>query len=183
MMKKLINIIDDEKADKESISIGFEKLDKITCKFDNSALIYIAARHGMGLKTFADSLADIVYKVKAEGLRYTDFSTGKVIISIRTPGDEKAEFDSNNKTIKDILYLDFYDISYNSQEIFKGYKPMSDEDAVRIRDFVLKWKDKVYTIWVHCDAGISRSTGVAAGILEVFGEDNSYIICFAIVKR
>lgn len=117
----------------------------------------------------------ILNKSKAERLSYTDYSSDKVIISISTPGDEKAEFDSNNKTIKDILYLDFYDISYNSQEIFKGYEPMADEDAVKIRDFVLKWKDKVDTIWVHCDAGISRSAGVAAGILEALGKDNSYI--------
>lgn len=117
----------------------------------------------------------IMNKSKAERLSYTDYSSDKVIISIRTPSDEKAEFDSNNKTIKDILYLEFYDISYNSQEIFKGYEPMTDEDAVKIRDFVLKWKDEVDTIWVHCDAGISRSTGVAAGILEALGKDNSYI--------
>lgn len=117
----------------------------------------------------------ILNKSKAQRLSYTDYSSAKVIISIRTPGDEKAEFNSNNKTIKAILYLEFYDISYNSQEIFKGYEPMTDEDAVKIRDFVLKWKDKVDTIWVHCDAGISRSAGVAAGILEALGEDNSYI--------
>lgn len=117
----------------------------------------------------------ILNKSKAQRLSYTDYSSDKVIISIRTPGDEKAKFDSNNKTIKDILYLEFYDISYNSQEIFKGYAPMTDEDAVKIKDFVLKWKDKVDTIWVHCDAGISRSAGVAAGILEAFGEDTSFI--------
>lgn len=117
----------------------------------------------------------ILNKSKAQRLSYTDYSSDKVIISIRTPGDEKAKFDSNNKTIKDILYLEFYDISYNSQEIFKGYAPMTDEDAVKIKDFVLKWKDKVDTIWVHCDAGISRSAGVAAGILEGFGEDTSFI--------
>lgn len=117
----------------------------------------------------------VLSRMKAERLTYTDYSSDKVIISISTPGDEKAEFDSNNITIKDILYLEFYDISYNSQEVFKGYESMSDEDAVKIRDFVLKWKGKVDTIWVHCDAGISRSAGVAAGILEVLGEDNSYI--------
>ena len=117
----------------------------------------------------------ILNKSKAQRLSYTDYSSDKAIISISTPGDEKTEFDSNNKTIKDILYLEFYDISYNSQEIFKGYEPMTDEDAVKIKDFVLKWKDKVDTLWVHCDAGISRSAGVAAGILEALGKDNSYI--------
>lgn len=114
-------------------------------------------------------------KSKAQRLSYNDFSSDKVIISIRTPSDEKAKFDSNNKTIKDILYLEFYDISYNSQEIFKGYAPMSDEDAIKIRDFVLKWKDKIDTLWVHCDAGISRSAGVAAGILDGLDLDSSPI--------
>lgn len=117
----------------------------------------------------------ILNKSKAHRLSYTDYSSDKAIISISTPGDEKTEFDSNNKTIKEILYLDFYDISYNSQEIFKGYEPMTDEDAVKIKDFVLKWKDEVDIIWVHCDAGIFRSAGVAAGIIEALGEDNSYI--------
>lgn len=117
----------------------------------------------------------ILNKSKAQRLSYTDYSSDKVIISIRTPGDDKAGFDSNNKSIKDILYLEFYDISYNSQDVFKGYDPMTDEDAVKIKDFVLKWKDKVDTLWVHCDAGISRSAGIAAGILEALGEDKSYI--------
>lgn len=117
----------------------------------------------------------VLDKSKAQRLSYNDLSSDKIVISIRTPSDEKAKFDSNNKTIKDILYLEFYDISYNSQEIFKGYTPMTDDDAIQIRDFVLKWKDKVDTLWIHCDAGISRSAGVAAGILEFLGEDISYI--------
>lgn len=117
----------------------------------------------------------VLNKSKAQRLSYKDILSDKVIISIRTPGDEKAKFDSNNKTIKDILYLEFYDISYNSLEIFRGYTPMTDNDAIQIRDFVLKWKDKVDTLWIHCDAGISRSAGVAAGILEALGEDSSPI--------
>lgn len=118
----------------------------------------------------------ILNKSKAEKLSYKDFSSDKVIISIRTPGDEKAEFNAENSTIKDILYLSFYDVSTQTQDIFKGYPAMTDEDAIKIKDFVLKWKDRVDTIWVHCDAGISRSAGVAAGILEGLGQDNSFIL-------
>ncbi|MCM1285137.1 MAG: hypothetical protein NC213_08110 [Acetobacter sp.] len=118
----------------------------------------------------------ILNKSKAKRLSYTDCSDDKVIISIRTPGDEKAEFNSGNSTIKDILYLSFYDVSTETQDIFKGYPAMTDDDAVKIRDFVLKWKDRVDTIWVHCDMGMSRSAGVAAGILEGLGQDNSIIL-------
>lgn len=117
----------------------------------------------------------ILNKAKAQGLSYKDFSSDKVIISIRTPGDERAEFNSGNNTIKDILYLSFYDVSTEIQDIFKGYSAMTDKDAVKIRDFVLKWKDRVDTIWVHCDAGISRSAGVAAGIMDGIDEDSSQI--------
>ncbi len=46
------------------ISTGFDKLDKIAEKFGDSALIYIAARPGMGLRTFANNLADIIYRTK-----------------------------------------------------------------------------------------------------------------------
>lgn len=118
----------------------------------------------------------ILNKSKAERLSYTDYSADRVIISISTPGDEKAEFNLGNSTIKDILYLSFYDISTETQDIFKGYPAMSDEDAIKIKNFVLKWKDKVDTIWVHCDIGMSRSAGVAAGLLEGLGQDNSFII-------
>lgn len=118
----------------------------------------------------------ILNKSKAQRLSYNDFSSEKVIISISTPGDEKTVFNPNNNTIKDVLYLSFYDISYETQDIFKGYPAMSDNDAIKIRDFVLKWKDKVDTLWVQCDMGISRSAGVAAGIVEAFGKDNSFIL-------
>ncbi len=84
----------------------------------------------------------ILNKSKTERLSYTDYSSDKVIISIRTPCDEKAVFNSDNSTIKDVLYLSFYDISDETQDIFKGYSAMSDDDAVKIRDFVLEWKNK-----------------------------------------
>lgn len=40
------------------------KLDKITEKFDNNVLIYIISRHGMGIRTFADTLTDSIMKTK-----------------------------------------------------------------------------------------------------------------------
>lgn len=117
----------------------------------------------------------VLNKAKAQRLSYKDFLSNKVIISISTPSDDKAVFNIDNDSIKDILYLSFYDVSTETQNIFKGYPAMTDEDAVQIRDFVLKWKDTVDTIIVHCDAGISRSAGVAAGILDGLDQDSSQI--------
>jgi predicted protein tyrosine phosphatase len=118
----------------------------------------------------------ILNKQKAERLSYTDFSADKVIISIRTPNDKKANINTNNSTIKDILYLSFYDISYDTQSIFKDYPAMTDDDVIKIRDFVLKWKDNVSTFWVHCDIGMSRSAGVTAGIIKGLGGNANDIL-------
>lgn len=117
----------------------------------------------------------VLNKTNAERLSFNDFSSDKVIISIRTPDDEQAVFNLENNSIKDVLYLSFYDVSTETQDIFKGYPAMTDEDALKIKKFVLKWKDKVDTIIVHCDAGISRSAGVAAGILDGLDQDSSLI--------
>lgn len=57
-MKKLIDIINDEKADKETISTGFKQLDRLTKGFRKSDLIYIGARPAMGKTTFAVNLAE-----------------------------------------------------------------------------------------------------------------------------
>ena len=117
----------------------------------------------------------VLNKAKAQELSYDNFSSDKVIISIKTPEDEQAVFNAENNSIKDILYLSFYDVSTETQDIFKGYPAMTDEDALNIKNFVLKWKDRVDIIIVHCDAGVSRSAGVAAGILDGLDQNSSQI--------
>ena len=104
----------------------------------------------------------VMNKSTAVRKSFSATSGSKVIISIRTPGDEKAEFNDENKSIKDVLYLAFYDVSFENSDIYAGYAGMT-----------LKWKDEVLELWIHCDAGVSRSAGVAAGILKAFGKDDS----------
>lgn len=107
---------------------------------------------------------------------YTDFDGSKIIISISDPFSEKVKFNRINRSIKDILYLSFYDISEETRSIFGGYESMSPIDAVLIRDFVLKWENFVDEIWVQCEMGISRSAGIAAAISEHFELDSTYIL-------
>lgn len=57
-MRKLIDIINDEKADKETISTGFRLLDRLTHGFKKSDLVYIGARPAMGKITFAVNLTE-----------------------------------------------------------------------------------------------------------------------------
>lgn len=106
----------------------------------------------------------------------TDFVKKKIIISIRDPHNDKAEFNQGNNSIKDILYLSFYDISEETKSIFGGYESMSPIDAILIRDFVLKWQNEVDEIWVQCEMGMSRSAGIAAAIMEYFDIDSKEIL-------
>jgi len=113
----------------------------------------------------------ILSRTKAVKLSYTDFTNDKVIISIKDPWAEKAHFNSGNSSIKEVLYLSFYDISEETKDIFGGYSSMSPDDALKIAHFINKWKDKVDTIWVHCEVGVSRSAGIAMAIMEYLNMD------------
>ena len=99
---------------------------------------------------------------KAIRLSYSDsdFDNDKIIISIRDPNKVKPEFNINNSSIKDILYLSFYDISEETKSIFGGYESMSPIDA----------------IWVQCEMGMSRSAGIAAALMEYYNIDSGYIL-------
>jgi predicted protein tyrosine phosphatase len=50
---------------------------------------------------------------------------------------------------------------------------MSEGDAQEIAVFVRRWWGRVATIVVHCHAGLSRSTGVAAAIRTHHGQDEA----------
>ena len=70
---------------------------------------------------------------------------------------------------------------------------MSPDDALKIAYFVNKWKDKVDTIWVHCEVGVSRSAGIAMAIMEYLNMDLTPIfenpiycpnmLCYALTKQ
>jgi predicted protein tyrosine phosphatase len=60
----------------------------------------------------------------------------------------------------DILRLKFHDIDRE----FPGMKLINEEDAIKILDFVNKYIDQAKFIVVHCNAGIPRSSGVAAAL-------------------
>lgn len=86
-----------------------------------------------------------------------------VIISIYSTGDIPCRFFANEH-IKAVGKWCFDDLA-NEQGI-------SIEQAKQIADFVKRHKD-IHTMVVHCDAGISRSAGIAAAIAAwAFGNDS-----------
>lgn len=75
--------------------------------------------------------------------------------------------------IKDILFLNFNDTDCNDD--VSGC--ISTKDALQIKEFVQKYieNDDLDLIIVQCEAGRSRSAGVAAAILKFIWNDDTSI--------
>ena len=52
---------------------------------------------------------------------------------------------------------------------------MNKDHAKSIWQFVKQWQEKVETIVVHCEQGMSRSPAVAAAICKTLGGDDSWL--------
>lgn len=104
-----------------------------------------------------------------------NFDVPTIIISIRSIGDTppKKLFLHSNPQVKDFITLAFDDVLI----YYQGYYPISEQQARKIARFVMRYKDSVEQIVVHCDAGISRSAGVAAAIAQYLnGNDDDFFI-------
>lgn len=85
----------------------------------------------------------------------------------------------------DILRLSFYDIDF--MPILDSKSNLIDDDsfmilfkkdhAKQILDFYSKVKDKVDELVVHCEAGRSRSAGIAAALLFISNQNDRIIFC------
>ena len=102
------------------------------------------------------------------------------IISISTPyyRYQNFPFKSEKNNVKDILFTKFADADAPNKndvygKIVSQEELISDKQAKEIVDFVKRNKDRY--IIVHCDAGISRSSGVGAAILKYYTGDDSRI--------
>ena len=87
------------------------------------------------------------------------------MISISSPYEDykEAPFCSATNNVVDICSVRFLDLD-NTYPIKKDLMQFSDAD--KIAEFVSQNRDKV--IIVHCDAGQSRSAGVAAAISRYY---------------
>lgn len=102
-------------------------------------------------------------------LRAGEIPGGSAIISISTPevSYRPLPFHLCDKCV--VLEEQFDDVDTKRNDLI----PMSAEDAARVVNFVNANKGK--PIFVHCDAGQSRSAGVAAAISKFMsGEDDRF---------
>ena len=89
-----------------------------------------------------------------------------ILISITSPEDEWIKIPENGKC-KGVLKLKFHDIEHPAY----GYVHFTDDHAMEIKDFVEEYND-VAVIICQCQAGISRSAGVASALIKQHGMDD-----------
>lgn len=103
------------------------------------------------------------------------------VISIRSPGRPQVVL-PKNKQRKEVLWLEFHDL--DDRHIDSGIQNLFDEHHARqVKEFYERHKE-LKGILVNCEAGISRSAGVAAALSKVAnGKDKSYFSVYIPNRR
>lgn len=111
-------------------------------------------------------------------LRYEE-DTPHVLISISSPGGGVTPPENDARV--EMLRLQFHDVTKCEKgdpffDFLTGHKveivPPSREDGAKIAAFVLKHRN-IPMLIVNCEAGISRSSGIAAAVSKFFNGDDS----------
>ena len=165
-MRKLIDIVNDEKADKETISTGFKQLDRLTQGFRKSDLVCIGSRPAMGKTTFAVNLAENIAmsgkKCVFFSLELSDeqlakkFSTVNSDMEIYIDDKPVITVSEMNQKIKDLNNVDCVVIDYFElirPEIKRTDRIQECHDISR----ELKRMAKELDIPVICTAQVARS--------------------------
>jgi len=117
---------------------------------------------------------------KREAQEYHEpiLSNKRVLISLTTPGEADDRPHSSyckpavlhDDTWKDVLRLQFHDKDPNhtNPEEACGYRLFSDQDAIKILNFLKLHQEDCKEAIVHCEAGISRSAAVAKFISIIY---------------
>lgn len=93
-----------------------------------------------------------------------------IVISITDEIKHKVKINQTAFT-KGIIHLYFHDVD----EKFIGpekFKPFSGEQARAILGFMKDYEDEVEFVLCQCDAGISRSAGVAAALSKIYNDED-----------
>lgn len=166
VMKKLIDIVNDGKIEKETIPTGFKLLDRITQGFRKSDLIIIGARPAMGKNTFAVNLAEnIALAGKKCAFFSLDLSSEQLAKKFSTVNSDMEIYIDDtpvitvsemNQKIKDLKNVDCVVIDYFElirPEIKKADKMQECYDTLRDLKRIAEELD----ILVICTTQIPRS--------------------------
>ena len=105
------------------------------------------------------------------------------LISIRSPGADRPELPENEKRIG-CISLKFHDIVGSEDKEDLGRKMLakwnvepyefSERHAQKIREFVEAVEEHIEVLYCQCEAGISRSAGIAAAISKHMTGDDEF---------
>ncbi len=93
-----------------------------------------------------------------------------IIISIKDPGSSDIEI-VKRKNRADLLRLSFHDLD----RPYFNYKVFSKREARYILDFINYNLKHIDVIICQCEAGISRSAGVAGALSKIINGDDTAI--------
>jgi len=97
-----------------------------------------------------------------------------IFISITTPHSLPAQI-KRNELVEGIFRVSFNDVDKQDETDAIKFIMFDDDMAKAIIDFVVRYKDAVEEIIVHCEAGQSRSVGCAGAIARCFyGDDKEF---------
>jgi predicted protein tyrosine phosphatase len=100
------------------------------------------------------------------------------VISIREPGSDQPAI-PRNEHCRGILRLSFHDVDREAD----GKLLFTAADAREILAFVTRVRPEIETLVVHCEAGISRSAGVAAALAKVYDGSDGFFFEHYIPNR
>lgn len=113
------------------------------------------------------------FKVLSENeIKYFRTDKTHIVISIKSPGTQNAYLPHINSRIG-TLWMTFNDLDTNTLAL-KGIKLFDEHDAVEILTFVEGLKGLVKLIVCQCEAGRSRSVGIAGALSKIYNGDDSY---------
>jgi len=93
-----------------------------------------------------------------------------IVISVKDPNSERAKLPKSSSRLS-VLDLEFDDVDWAKPSC--AYIIFTKEMARQIVFFFNKYKDKVDLVICQCEAGISRSSAIAAGLSKIIGQDDS----------
>jgi len=100
-------------------------------------------------------------------------SAHHAIIAVISISDCDKEFpDLRNNSDNGIVYrckIHFDDVDEG------GDHCITDDEAMQIASFIFNIRDKADLLIVHCEAGVSRSAGVAAAVMKFLDDDDTPI--------
>ena len=94
-----------------------------------------------------------------------------IVISVTSPSSVGIKL-PNQESRLNTLFMVFYDLDFPIP--MDNCILFNEAHAKQILKFVKLYKNKVYTILVNCEAGISRSAGIAAALSKIYNGEDSY---------